>query len=141
MTFLKETLVTEEEMKLVNPCANFPFEESYWLNFYKLKDRESYSLLYLDGDKVIAHAALQQNNEEDGIVHLCFVVLDKSYRGTGVSLKFLSDIEDFLRKSFDVDKYFLNVLEGNLPAIKCYKKFGFTDYLKRDSGFKMVKNL
>lgn len=141
MSFLKNTLDSEEEMSLVNPSARFPFEESYWLNFYKLENRKSYSLLYLDSNKVIAHAALQQNNEENGIVHLCFVVLDKNYRGSGVSLKFLSEVEEFLKKNFAVDKYYLNVREFNIPAIRCYKKFGFTDYLKRESSFKMVKFL
>ena len=138
MSFLKDTLSSKEEMVLVNPSANFPFQEEYWLNFYKLQNRKSVSLHYLHNDKIIAHAALQEN---EGIVHLCFVVVAKEYRGKGITGKFLKEVEDYLIKTFKVNEYFLNVRKENISAIKCYEKFGFLKWEDRGSSIKMVKNL
>lgn len=139
LTFLKETLVSADEMSLVNPTANFPFEEEYWQNFFKLKNTETYSIYLFEEDEIIGHAALQKNDVLEGMIHLCFFVLAKKARGKGNAQKFLALVEEFLLQKFKTNEYYLNVLKTNEKAIQCYHRFGFIDFLEQENRIKMIK--
>lgn len=141
MTFLKESLITQQEMKLVNPNASFPFEEQYWRNFYFMDDGPSISLLFQEENKTIAHAALKQFPSRDNQIFLCFVYLLEHYRGKGYSKKLLENVELFLKREFKVSEYYLNVLIENITAFKCYEKFGFQEISRNDTTIRMKKVL
>lgn len=141
MTFLKSSLKSKEEMSLVNPSAVFPFEEEYWLSFYHMDNYPSFSLLLQRDDEVIAHAALKQFPNRENHIFLCFVYLLEDYRGKGYSKKLLNEVETFLKKEFQSSEYYLNVLIDNVPAFKCYEKFGFKEIGRNDKSIRMKKIL
>ena len=59
---------------------------------------------------------------EQGDIESVFVL--KEYRKKGVASSLLSFSIDYLKDKV-VNKIFLEVREGNIPAISLYKKFGF----------------
>jgi GNAT superfamily N-acetyltransferase len=61
------------------------------------------------------------------LVNIHDVVVVKEYRGLGISLKMLAEIER-IAKQRNCCKLTLEVLEGNTPAAQAYIKFGFTGY-------------
>jgi len=139
MSFLTNSLKSEEEVKLINPSAAFPFDESYWLNFYTRDTNPSISLLLLEESKTIGHSALRYSSETG--LSLCFVYLDDNYRGKGYSEKLLSEIESYILNNFDVSEYFLNVRMQNDCAIRFYEKSGFAEISRTEKNIQMRKSL
>lgn len=138
MSFLKSSFRNQEEMSLVNPSATFPFDENYWRNFYQMDSGPAYSLLLKMDNITIAHAALKSWPDKNQ-VFLCFVFLAEDFRGKGYSERLLIEVENFLKENFDASEYYLNVLLNNIPAIKCYEKFGFKEFSRKDDKLQMQK--
>ena len=139
LSFLENNLPTEEELKLVNPSANFPFENEYWQNFFRLDGRAT-SYLLKDGNEPIGHTALRYN-PESGTVWLCWVLVKHSYRGKGVSQKLIQLTEKFVLEEYNKQEYFLNVRKHNERAIEFYKRIGFSIISEGDGNFQMKKSL
>jgi len=101
------------------------------------KETESSSITsygYFDDDLKIAHAAIRK--KRDGAFSLHNVSIIPEYRGRGLCTKFLKCVlKDYTDKTI-----FLNVLQTNEPAIKCYTKLGFKEIDKGRSTLYMRKN-
>jgi RimJ/RimL family protein N-acetyltransferase len=140
LSIFEENLLTIKEMKRVNPTATLPFDEGYWLNFFKDGD-PTYSLLLIKDNETIGHTALKQKLHQSTKVFLCFVFIKKEFRGQGYTQLLLKSTEGFLTKKFNVKEYFLNVNAENSTAIKCYENFGFTETEKTSVNIEMSKTL
>ena len=68
-------------------------------------------------------AGIHLLNPEYKVAAIGNIVTDSNYRGRGYATKCVKHILDRLFEV--VDSVALNVIEDNLPAIYCYKKFGF----------------
>ena len=89
---------------------------------------------YFDDDLKIAHAAIRK--KRDGTFSLQNVSIIPEYRGRGLCTKFLKCVlKDYIDKTI-----FLDVLQTNEPAIKCYTKLGFSEIDKGRKTLYMRKN-
>lgn len=64
------------------------------------------------------------------LVNVHDVVVDAGYRGRGVASAMLGEVERAARER-GCCKLTLEVLEGNLPAKRAYRRFGFSPYRLR----------
>lgn len=88
---------------------------------------------YFDKELQIAHADLRK--KRNGSYSLENVSIIPEYRGRGLCTKFLECIMKKYKETI-----FLNVLQTNEPAIKCYTKLGFKEIDKGRSTLYMRKN-
>ena len=122
LNFLKATLQSEEESKLVNPSASWPFDEKYWLNFFEMGTKTlSYFLKH--ENETIGHSVLKLDTNSK--LWLCWVLVKHQYRGKGIANHLILKTEEFVKTDFEKDEYFLNVVKENKRAINFYNKLGF----------------
>ena len=138
LSFLRNNLLNEEEMKLVNPSASFPFNEEYWREFFA--NGKTISYYYKVNEQIVGHAVLKEKLN-DKTVWLCWVLLKHQYRGKGLAEGLLQAIEKRLVEDFNKKKYYLNVRKYNTRAIKFYNKNGFSTISQAEGNFQMVKLL
>lgn len=139
LTFFEDSLKTDMEMQLVNPSASLPFDKSHWLNFFELGNpTTSYFLKY--NNKVVGHSALQFKKENMSL-WLCWVLIEKNFRGKGCAQKLLSHTEERVKSEYQLDEYYLNVRKNNLRAISFYERNGFVKISENESNFQMKKTL
>ena len=73
--------------------------------------------------RLLSVAGIHLLNPDYRVAAIGNIVTDSSCRGRGYATKCVRHILDQLFTL--VDSVALNVLEDNMPAIYCYKKFGF----------------
>ena len=97
------------------------------------QDLEMKSLYVMtDGSKVIGAISVVPENELDGFDcwsykssrEIARVVIDKAYRGNGLSFKMVQNIVSILQKN-GCKAIHLSVVKTNIPAYKTYIKAGF----------------
>jgi ribosomal protein S18 acetylase RimI-like enzyme len=95
---------------------------------------------YFDGEVKIASCILREKirGEFKGSYSLEKVFIEEEYRGRGLCRKFLECI--FKKKEYSGKTIFLDVLQNNEPAIKCYTNLGFKEIDKGRSTLYMRKN-
>ena len=72
---------------------------------------------------LVSVAGLHLLNPEYRVAAIGNIVTDQAFRGLGYASQCVQHILDQLFES--IDHVALNVVEGNEPAIHCYRKFGF----------------
>ena len=91
---------------------------------------------YFDGETKIARCLVKEKTHGvKGSYSLEGVFIEPEYRGRGLCTKFLECIMKKYKETI-----FLNVLQTNEPAIKCYTKLGFKEIDKGRSTLYMRKN-
>ena len=73
--------------------------------------------------ELVSVAGLHLLNPEYRVAAIGNIVTDQAFRGRGYASQCVQHILDQLFES--IDHVALNVVEGNEPAIHCYRKFGF----------------
>jgi ribosomal protein S18 acetylase RimI-like enzyme len=93
---------------------------------------------YFDNDKQIARCSIREKIRGDfkGTYSLENVFIEPEYRGKGLCTKFL----ECVLKKYSDKTIFLDVLQNNEPAIKCYTHLGFKEIDKGRSTLYMRKN-
>jgi RimJ/RimL family protein N-acetyltransferase len=73
---------------------------------------------------------------------LCFVLLNKQFRGQGLIYQVLSKVETFASKNFVEKEIYLHVDPSNHAALRAYKKQGYEKIAVTDKGrFRMLKSI
>ncbi len=90
----------------------------------------------LSDAKRFAFAVLHEHNHQAGHAEIYLkensfvlsriLIGDESQRGKGMGLQIVNELLNFGFGNFDKQSAELNVFDWNEPAIKCYKKAGFT---------------
>ena len=104
------------------PGAKYPLCIEEWTDFFKTSSGYA-SLLFKYKETFIGHLILKPHDEKQ--LYICFVILDKKFRGQGLIYDMLRLTEQFALANFKYDALWLHVDPQNIPAIKAYKKFGF----------------
>lgn len=78
-----------------------------------------------DGDELISVAGIHVLSERHDIAAIGNIVTHSGHRGRGLATRCVGRLLDALFHK--VGAVALNVQEGNEPAIRCYRKFGFAD--------------
>ncbi|MEZ4434111.1 MAG: GNAT family N-acetyltransferase [bacterium] len=78
-----------------------------------------------DGDDLISVAGIHVLSERHDIAAIGNIVTHSGHRGRGLATRCVGRLLDALFQK--VGAVALNVQEGNEPAIRCYRKFGFAD--------------
>lgn len=104
------------------PGAKYPISIEEWTNFLKTSPGYA-SLLFKYQETFIGHLILKPHDEKQ--LYVCFIILDKKFRGQGLVYEMLRLTEQYSLAQFKHDALWLQVDPQNIPAIKAYKKFGF----------------
>jgi len=78
------------------------------------------------GDTMVGLIAAYCNDKERGIAYITSVSLLKTWMGKGVATQLLSQCVEYA-KAYGMHQISLEVAEENTPAIKLYKKSGFSE--------------
>lgn len=97
------------------------------------RDLETNNLYVLtDGSRIVGAISVVPENEMDGFDcwsckdgrEIARVVIDKAYRGRGLSFEMVKRVESILREKGHRAIH-LSVVKSNIPACKTYRKAGF----------------
>jgi ribosomal protein S18 acetylase RimI-like enzyme len=136
---LKTLYKDNEDLQMAWPGAKYPLCPEEWSKFISSAVNCA-SLLFMLDKKIIGHLLLRSSVE--GELYLCFVYLDKAYRGQGLIYQMIQLAIDFSVSNFPYDKLWLHVDPGNLPALKAYEKMGFEKILVTEKGrLRMAKEM
>ena len=138
LSFLRDNILTEDELKFVNPTATLPFDEAYWLNFFN-DGKKTDSLYFKVEGEIVGHVALKE--AEPSVVRLCFVYINPKNRGKGLAKKMLALTEEHLISNYAVEHYQLNVNPKNTRALGLYKSMGFVEIGRSTKKILMEKTL
>lgn len=119
---LKKLYSDWNDLQKAWPGAKYPLSIEEWTIFFKTS-YEYASLLFKYKETIIGHLILKAQDEKQ--LYICFVILDKKFRGQGLVYEMLRLTEQFALVNFKHDSLWLQVDPQNIPAIKAYKKFGF----------------
>jgi RimJ/RimL family protein N-acetyltransferase len=106
------TTLADEEKKFKNRAS-------------EKKTREIF--IILDGEKPIGDVGLVDVDHVDKNAFLIVMIGEDGYRSKGIGSKALDFITKYGFEKLGLHKISLQVNEDNIPAIKCYQKFGFEE--------------
>jgi RimJ/RimL family protein N-acetyltransferase len=136
---LKMLYSDKEDLARAWPKAKFPLcsaEMSRWLG----AGVKPVSLLFKCNDSFIGHVVLRSNDQNQ--LFLCFVLLNKQFRGQGLIYQVLSKVETFVSKNFVEKEIYLHVDPNNHAALRAYEKQGYEKIAVTDKGrFRMLKSI
>jgi RimJ/RimL family protein N-acetyltransferase len=89
------------------------------------KTREIF--IILDGEKPIGDVGLVDIDRIDKNAFLVIMIGEDGYRGKGIGTKALDFITKYGFEKLGLHKISLQVNTDNIPAVKCYQKFGFIE--------------
>jgi RimJ/RimL family protein N-acetyltransferase len=136
---LKNLYKDEDDLLAAWPEALYPFCVEQWKRFLSTST-EYASLIFKFHEEEIGHILLKPNDKNQ--LFICFVILDKKFRGKGLIKEMLNLTEEFAAKNFTHEQLWLHVDPNNLPALKTYENFGFKKVLVTELGrYRMVKDL
>jgi RimJ/RimL family protein N-acetyltransferase len=81
--------------------------------------------LYL-GSTLIGYCELSAYNRKSNSAQLSRVIVSPKYRHKGLALMMIKHVLAFGFQELELNRIGLGVFDFNKPAIKCYKKVGFT---------------
>lgn len=90
-----------------------------------------FSIVTLDGDKMIGSVGLEQINNIDRSATLGIFIGDKEYRGQGYGTEAIRLILEYGFKYRNLHNINLDLMSFNERAYKCYLKCGFKEYGRR----------
>lgn len=112
----------EKELK-INP--NFiEFSNSGKNNYFLKIDQSAEFIRYYYEESLAGFIACYCNNYESKNAFITLVLVDKVYRGKGISRKMFSLLFNFLQKK-DFNSCGLEVKQDNINALNLYKSLGF----------------
>lgn len=136
---IKELYKNNDDLQKAWPGAKFPLCVDEWMNFLNTSS-EYASLLFRNNGTIIGHLILKPKEEKQ--LYICFVILDKKFRGQGLIYEMLKVTEQFAAAKFKYDALWLHVDPNNLPAVKAYEKLGYHLIQMTEAGrYRMSKQL
>lgn len=91
----------------------------------------TFSIVTLDGDKMIGSVSLEDINNVDRTATLGIFIGDKDYRSQGYGTEAIRLILEFGFKYKNLHNIKLDLMSFNERAYKCYLKCGFKEYGRR----------
>lgn len=114
---------TSQEVALLSGRDEYPFPADLLTAWRKIQD-DIRPYQYGDGDEPIGYAELWLDEEEDE-VELARIILAPQVRGRGLGTAFVRDLLAPARSAGFAD-IFLRVRPDNVPALRTYRRVGFT---------------
>ena len=84
-----------------------------------------YPMTAFDGDRIVGHMILRFTDPEKTRLRFGFIIVDASLRGKGYGKQMLRLALKYAFEILFVREVTLGVMEGNLPAERCYGGLGF----------------
>ncbi len=122
------SFIEEKAFLLVREKVNIK-EESLWLakEIEKIKNKEVIKIIALDNEKIVGvcdvHKALPLEAHGHNVSFGLAVI--KKYRRQGIGEILLKKGIEIAKKEFKAKNIWIEVIEGNKPAINLYQKLGF----------------
>ena len=125
-------------LNLVSPNLSYPFKFKDWVskNYFQ-RSKPTISIVIKRKNWIIGHISYRIERNK---VHLFHLIIDKKFRGLGLSKLLINKVE---RDCFLKQKNYitLNVLKKNKIALNLYKKKGYAIVKNKNSKtFVMKKN-
>lgn len=136
-SLLRELFGSQEDLKLTNPYASFPFREEEWIATFN-KHSESCSLIFRLQGLIVGHTSFLPNQSD---LFLCYVIIHPEYRGKGLAREMLKLSEEFCRLNYPHQELLLNVDLDNERARRLYHKHGYEVCAVEKDRFRMKKSL
>lgn len=134
---LKNLYADKDDLQRAWPGAKYPLCINEWNDFLSTSVKYG-SLLYKKDGKYIGHILLKPREKTQ--LYICFVILDKAYRGQGIIYEMLKLAEKHAREHFSFNRLWLHVDPENHPAIKAYEKLGYKlDSITEAGRYRMFK--
>lgn len=132
-------LTDQEELYLTWPGARCPFDRIQWREVMDPVVGH-HPFLVRDGDKIVGQAALLVG-EEPGQYHISFIYLKRDFRGQGRGSRLIAMLEDFAAKQLSARVLTLTVRDFNVPALNCYRRCGYEEYVHEGTRVRLRKAL
>ena len=120
---------TERELRLwsADRYQDFPITSDDINNNYALcmKDNNFFPMTLVDNDKIIGHLILRYPENNQSIVRLGFIIVDKNIRKKGYGKKIILEAIKYAREYLHASIINLGVFTCNENALKCYLSVGF----------------
>ena len=125
-------------LNLVSPNLTYPFKFNDWVskNYFE-RSKPTISIVIKSNNWIVGHISYRIEKNK---VHLFHLIIDKKFRGLGLSKLLIGKVERdcFLKQK---DYITLNVLKKNKVALNLYKKKGYSIVKNKNSKtFLMKKN-
>ena len=125
-------------LNLVSPNLTYPFKFKDWVskNYFE-RSKPTISIVIKNKNWIVGHISYRIEKNK---VHLFHLIIDKKFRGLGLSKLLIGKVERdcFLKQK---DYITLNVLKKNKVALNLYKKKGYAIVKNKNSKtFLMKKN-
>lgn len=117
--------LNDPEIKLLTSTPDFTQEDQKkW--FSKLDNTDNYFIKTLSiNNKNIGVAGLKKINKNNKTAEYFGYIGEKEFWGKGLSNQILSKIISIAKEKFELESIYLNVIPGNIRAIRAYENFGF----------------
>ena len=115
-----DDIIEIEKLSFVSPWTKRLFEET-------LISPISSSFIMKKGRATLGYIILYSVADE---AHILNIAVHPRYRGKGCASSLIKHVLDYFEEK-DVHDFFLEVREGNIGAIRLYKRFGFEKIGKR----------
>ena len=123
-------------LNLVSPSLSYPFKFKDWVskNYFK-RSEPTISIVIKSKNWIVGHISYRIEKNK---VHLFHLIIDKKFRGLGLSKLLISKVERdcFLKQK---DYITLNVLKKNKIALNLYKKKGYAIVKNKNSKTLVMK--
>jgi RimJ/RimL family protein N-acetyltransferase len=106
-------------------------EQTEWFDRYE-KDKNKIFFTIYDDARPIGFMGLSNINQPKEEASLFIMIGEKEYRGKGVGRFCVQYLIDYASRKLQLARLTLEVLKGNLPALRLYQKIGFIQ--KKKSG-------
>lgn len=138
---LKSLYQNREDLQLAWTKAAYPFDEGQWRQWFKESSEKRAFSLYLEHNgEVIGHTAVLDYKTGAKVTYLCFLVIDRKYRGQGFGKSMVHLSCEFIRDKLRKSVAYLMVDPENKSALECYLSCGFS-YVDGDNPRRYKKML
>ena len=94
-------------------------------NYISNMQSSFYPLTLEDDGKIIGHLIIRKPNENEDVMRLGFIIVDRSIRGKGYGRKIIEEAIKYSQENFNIHNFSLGVFTNNESAYYCYKAVGF----------------
>ena len=127
-----------KELHLTDPRMTYPFRFNQWVNLlYKEKDTETWGAF--SGKWMVGMVSLGHLQEE-GLIHLFHIYVDKEYRRKGIRKKLILKAEEQGKKT-NAKALSLNIVSEKAEVVLLYEKMGFKLIKLKNKKMEMEKTV
>ena len=108
----------------------YPITEDQVFNYRVTHTDRPWYIAYIDDEPVAFGELIPQEGDVPRLARL--LIGEQTMRGKGIGVAFINTLIEECRRLYSSPAIELYVWDGNLPAIRCYEKCGFS-FLPRES--------